>query len=80
MSIVESEHVPSLDLLITLKQASVYCGLSPKSLKIYAAKGRLQAWKVGSEWLTTKAAIDTYLASRDSRGRKPQAKKFAHDN
>jgi excisionase family DNA binding protein len=59
---------PSFNQLMTLVQASAYCGLSASSLRVYANRGRLRAWKVGSEWLTTKEAIDEYLASRDARG------------
>jgi excisionase family DNA binding protein len=50
--------------LITLQQAAVYCGLSKSSLHNYAKQGRLHAKKVGLYWVTTRAAVDEYLASR----------------
>ena len=51
--------------LITLQQAAEYCGLAKSSLHNYAKQGRLRAKKVGLYWVTTRAAVDEYLRSRD---------------
>jgi excisionase family DNA binding protein len=51
--------------LITLDEASEYCGLSKHSLSTYIRNGRLKAKKMGNLWVTTKAAVDLYLASRE---------------
>jgi len=51
--------------LITLQQAAEYCGLAKSSLHNYAKQGRLRAKKVGLYWVTTYAAVDEYLRSRD---------------
>ena len=51
--------------LITLKQAAEYSGLAKSSLHNYAKQGRLRAKKVGLYWVTTRAAVDEYLRSRD---------------
>jgi len=50
--------------LITLAEAAAYAGLSHKSLRNYVLLGRLKAKKLGSQWVTTHAAVDAYLASR----------------
>jgi hypothetical protein len=50
--------------LISLSEAAEYAKLSKKSLHNYARIGRLRARKLGWQWVTTRAAIDEYLASR----------------
>lgn len=50
--------------LISLEEAADYAGLTRKSLRNYALKGRFRAKKLGSQWVTTRAAIDEYMASR----------------
>jgi predicted DNA-binding transcriptional regulator AlpA len=50
--------------LITLRQAEEHTGLRKGSLYNYARQGRLRAKQVGWQWLTTRAAVDEYLASR----------------
>ena len=51
--------------LISLQQAAEYAGLTKKSLHNYALQGRLRARKIGIFWVTTRAAVDEYLVSRD---------------
>jgi excisionase family DNA binding protein len=51
--------------LISLAEAGKYCGLSKHSLLTYARNGRLRAKKIGSQWVTTQAAVDEYMSSRD---------------
>lgn len=51
--------------LITLQAAAAYAGLTYKTLLTYARNGRLKAKRMGWIWVTTHAAIDQYLASRD---------------
>ena len=51
--------------LISLAEAAEYCGLSKHSLLVYIRNQRLIAKKIGSQWVTTRAAIDEYLTSRD---------------
>jgi len=60
---------PDPDALITLLEASRQYGLSPKTLRLLALKGRLQAQKLGRDWVTTPRAMETYLASRSKVGR-----------
>jgi excisionase family DNA binding protein len=50
--------------VISLDVAAEYAGLTRKTLRNYALKGRLRARKLGSQWVTTRAAVDEYLGSR----------------
>ena len=50
--------------LISLQQAAEYAGLTHDSLQGYIRRGRLKAKKLGSQWVTTRAAVDEYLQSR----------------
>ncbi|NNJ13298.1 helix-turn-helix domain-containing protein [Chloroflexales bacterium ZM16-3] len=63
--------------LISLQQAAEYSGLAKKSLHNYALQGRLQARKIGIFWVTTRAAIDEYL---DSRNLENIPKKYRRDS
>lgn len=54
--------------LLTLAEASERYGLSPPYLAQIARSGRLQARKFGKTWVTTPAAVEAYLASRQKRG------------
>ena len=51
--------------LITLQEAAKYAGLTRDSLQGYIYRGRLKAKKLGPIWVTTRAAVDEYLRSRD---------------
>ena len=56
------------DQLISLREASEIYGLSTSYLRELAIKGRLEAQKVGNMWVTTPAAVETYIRTRDKRG------------
>lgn len=49
---------------ISLKEASQSCKYSEKYLNLLAAKNKLEAHKEGRNWVTTKEAIERYIASR----------------
>ncbi len=51
--------------LISLQQAAEYAGLTKDTLHNYAKRGRLKAKRLGPIWVTTRAAVDEYLASRE---------------
>ncbi len=51
--------------LITLAEAAEYAGLTSDTLLNYVRRGRMQARKMGPIWVTTRAAVDVYLASRN---------------
>lgn len=56
--------------LITLSQASEECGLSQSHLALLVRTNRIRGWKIGKTWLTTKKAVQTYLAIGNKPGRK----------
>jgi excisionase family DNA binding protein len=51
--------------LISLQEAAAYSKLSRDSLQSYIRRGRLRAKKIGAQWVTTRAAIDEYISSRN---------------
>jgi excisionase family DNA binding protein len=60
------EHDPlTIGELISLQQAAEYAGLTKDTLHNYAKRGRLKAKRLGPIWVTTRAAVDEYLASRE---------------
>ena len=56
---------------LTLAEAAVESGLTPATLRVQASRGRIPAVKRGRDWLIERAALWTYLESRDPRGRRP---------
>lgn len=50
--------------LITLPEAADYSGLAHETILNYVRRGRMKARKMGPIWVTTRAAVDEYLASR----------------
>ena len=63
--------------LIPLSEAAQYSGLTHDFLRELARMGKLQARKVGRDWLTTRYAVDQYLQERSPVGRKPKSQKGA---
>lgn len=43
------------------KKAAEFLGLSTKSIQQYAARGRLQAQKVGNSWVFTEESLERFL-------------------
>ena len=66
---------PKASELMTLKEAAEYSGLSYGFLRQLAGRGRLKAWKIANAWVTTKADVDAYLASRSMKN---IPKKYRH--
>ena len=57
--------------LISLTEAAALSGLSADHLRRLAEKGRLQAKKIGRNWITTREAIAEYLANQEARSKDP---------
>ena len=57
--------------LITLRQAADKCGLSVSHLRLLARTRRLQARKIGRDWVTTLDAVERYLKDEYLRSRSP---------
>ena len=56
------------DDLLTLGEAAQRYSYSPDYFRRLAEKGRLQARKVGRQWLTTVDAVESFLETREERG------------
>jgi hypothetical protein len=54
--------------LISLSEAARRYGLSMNYLRDIAHSGRLKARKIGHYWVTTPAAIEEYIATREKKG------------
>jgi excisionase family DNA binding protein len=67
------EDAESSKKLISLADAADLSGLTHDHLRRIAREGKLQATKIGRDWLTTKEAIKAYLATDRKPGRKPQS-------
>jgi excisionase family DNA binding protein len=52
------------DELITLEQAAAIAGITKDTLRQAAAGGRLDARRIGHNWLTTRRKLHRYLAGR----------------
>ena len=50
-----------------LSRISVKTGISAKYLNLLARKGKLEAYKQGRNWLTTKEAVDRYFENRERK-------------
>lgn len=62
---------PTLDDLITLKDAAKQSGLSYSHLRLLAREGEIMAKKLGNTWVTTNQAVNEYLARDRRPGPKP---------
>jgi excisionase family DNA binding protein len=63
---------PSLDDLITLKEAAELSGLSYSHFRLLAREEKIWAKKLGNSWFTTAQAVREYLARDRRPGRKPK--------
>ena len=56
---------------ISLADAAAISGLSLSHLRLLARTGKIEARKIGRDWITTWAAVETYLADEQARSRDP---------
>lgn len=63
---------PSLDELISLREAVELSGLSASYLRLLVSRGNIWGMKLGRNWVTTAQAVEEFL-SRDRR-RRPKPK------
>ena len=64
--------MPSLDELISLREASELSGLSAGHLRLLVSRGDLWGTKIGRNWVTTAQAVEKYLAQDRRPGPKPK--------
>lgn len=57
--------------LLTLSEAARRCAVSASHLRLLAHSGRIEARKLGRDWLTTEAAVRAYLADGEARSKDP---------
>lgn len=53
---------PSVDELISLREAAGLSGLSASHLRLLVSRGDIWGMKVGRNWVTTAQAVEKYLA------------------
>lgn len=58
--------------IISLGEASKLSGLSADHLRRLVEHGAFWGLKIGRNWVTTKQAIEEYMSTNRSRGRKPK--------
>lgn len=63
---------PSLDELISLREAAELSGLSAGHLRLLVRRGDVWGIKIGRNWATTAQAVEEYLAQDRKPGPKPQ--------
>jgi excisionase family DNA binding protein len=68
----EVSDQPSLEDLISLREASELSGLSAGHLRLLASRGEIWAAKLGRNWVTTAKAVEEYLAQGHRPGPKPK--------
>ena len=64
--------LPSLNELISLREASELSGLSAGHLRLLVRRGKLWGAKLGRNWVTTTQAIEEYLVQDRRPGPKPK--------
>jgi len=60
---------------MTLSQAADTCGLSATTLRVQIRNGRLEASKLGRDWIVSRKALQAYLNGRAPQGRRAKPKK-----
>ena len=68
-----AEYQPSINELITLRQASEFSGLTTSHLRRLLGNQKLWGKKFGGTWLTTEYAMKTYLDSNPRPGPKSKS-------
>ena len=63
---------PSLDELISLREAAELSGLSASHLRLLVRRGDIWGVKLGHNWVTTSEAVQDYLAQDRRPGPKPK--------
>lgn len=58
--------------LVSLAEAATACGLSHDHLRNLVRAGTVWGIKIGRNWVTTVAAVNTYMATDRRPGPKPQ--------
>jgi hypothetical protein len=65
-------YEPSLDDLISLREAAELSGLSASHLRLLVSRGDIWGRKIGRNWVTTAQAVQEYAAQNHRPGPKPK--------
>lgn len=57
---------------LTTDQAAEFSGMSAPHIRYLLRNGKMWGKKIGRDWVTTRAAIEKYLATNPKPGRKPK--------
>ena len=60
---------PTVDMLISLRQASSFSGYTTNHLRLLISHGDLWAKKIDSFWVTTEQAVKYYMEHKSNFGR-----------
>ena len=63
---------PSLDELISLREAAELSGLSAGHLRLLVSRGEMWGVKLGRNWVTTTKAVEEYLWQDRRPGPRPK--------
>ncbi|MEA3375340.1 MAG: hypothetical protein U9R72_03980 [Chloroflexota bacterium] len=63
---------PSVDELISLREAAQLSGLSASHLRLLVSRGDIWGQKIGRNWVTTAQAVQGYTAQNHRPGPKPK--------
>lgn len=63
---------PSLDELISLREAAELSGLSTSQLRLLVSRGDIWGVKLGRNWVTTAKVVEEYMARDRRPGPKPK--------
>jgi hypothetical protein len=67
-SMSETNNPTDKNELISLADAAERYGFDHRYLATLARKGRLEARKLAGAWITTPAAVEAFIRSREQRG------------
>ena len=67
------DYQPTVDKLISLRQAAEFCGLSQTHLRLLVRNKTIWGIKIDTIWLTTKNAVSKYIKIERKTGPKPKS-------
>jgi len=69
MGIDWNNYQPSINELISLREAANFSGYTTNHLRLLISKEELWALKIDSIWVTTKEALQFYMDNKSNLGR-----------
>ena len=69
MAFDSENYKPSIDDLVSLRQAASFSGYTTNHLRLLISHGDLWARKIDSLWVTTEEAVKHYMDNKSNYGR-----------